>query len=276
MSTTTRVGGYGGRVLAQERLIARVRQQCLADERIQAALMYGSFAHGEGDEHSDIEFWLFSPPAGRLDPPEWCARIAPYDYLTVNEFGTHVAFFPGLIRGEFHFASTDDIASVRVWPARGAAVAELVIVDRTGALTEALRSLPPRVEPPRTAAEIDAICGRFANWLVLAHHVAQRGEYLRALDALAHARRHLLWMARLATDRTSHWLTPSRAAEVDLPAGVLTALRATTATADPDRIAAALRASWACARDYWYQLGERTGQPPPAKLVAELDRLLAS
>jgi len=40
-------------------------------------------------------------------------------------------------------------------------------------------------------------CGRFANWLLLAYHLVCRGESLRAVDALAHARRHLLWMARL-------------------------------------------------------------------------------
>jgi lincosamide nucleotidyltransferase len=39
---------------------------------------------------------------------------------------------------------------------------------------------------------------------VLARHVAARGEYLRAWDALGHIQRHLLWMARLAEHRAVH------------------------------------------------------------------------
>ncbi len=62
-----------------EALIAKVRELCLADDRLDAALMYGSFAAGEADEHSDVEFWLFFEPArrGEVDPRTWCARIAP-------------------------------------------------------------------------------------------------------------------------------------------------------------------------------------------------------
>lgn len=262
-------------MLPQERLIERVRRCCLADDRIEAALMYGSFAHGEADAHSDIEFWLFfTPDPDRVDPREWCARVGPVNYLTVNEHGAHVVFFPGLVRGELHFAAGRDIAGVRSWPARGAAVTDMVVVDRTGALSDALRSLPDRPALPRTAEEVDTLCGRFANWLVLAHHVARRGEHLRALDALAHARRHLLWMARLATGQTAHWLTPSRLAEAELPADARTALGATAATADPGQIAAALRASWACGRGYWADLGRRHGYAPPAALLAELDQAL--
>ena len=46
-------------MLFQEELIARVREACSADDGLDAALMYGSFAAGEADQHSDIEFWLF-------------------------------------------------------------------------------------------------------------------------------------------------------------------------------------------------------------------------
>jgi lincosamide nucleotidyltransferase len=43
-------------LLPQEQLIARVRALCHADERLDAAMMYGSFVYGEGDAYSDIEF----------------------------------------------------------------------------------------------------------------------------------------------------------------------------------------------------------------------------
>lgn len=53
-------------MLPQEPLIDRVRDLCLQDGRLVAALMYGSFAAGEADVHSDIEFWLFFGGAGLL------------------------------------------------------------------------------------------------------------------------------------------------------------------------------------------------------------------
>jgi len=40
-------------MLQQETLIERVRKLCLQDERVVAALMYGSFALGQGDRFSD-------------------------------------------------------------------------------------------------------------------------------------------------------------------------------------------------------------------------------
>jgi hypothetical protein len=488
--------------MIQHELIARVREMCRADEQLRAALMYGSFAAGEGDAHSDIEFWLFFDPAARaaLDPAAWCARIAPLDLLLVNEFGTHVALFPtpiasgavnptsagpasvasgavapssaasgldrsepaggqspiasgpaaphlpapgpagpspaasgsagpspvvsglsrvapdldrsesagdhdpiasgpagpspvasgpagpssaapgpdrsepaggqspiasgpagvspvvsgpsrvalrpdrsepaggqspigpdpaglspaapgpgrsglasvslidsgpagpslvvsgpsgvapgpgrsgpagvspvdsgpaapgvgrsGLIRGEFHFATTGDIASVGEWPARGAAVDAMVVVDRDGLLAPVLAALPERAALPVDPDEIADLCGRFANWLVLALHVTARGERLRAQDALGHAARHLLWMARLAEDSTAHWLTPSRAAEAELPARTVAAVAECTPAA-----------LWREGRDRWLALLDRTGRPLPAALFARLDALTAS
>jgi lincosamide nucleotidyltransferase len=257
--------------MIQHELIARVREMCRADEQLRAALMYGSFAAGEGDAHSDVEFWLFFDPRARagLDPAAWCARIAPADLVLVNEFGTHVALFPGpvgpgLIRGEFHFATTADIASVADWPARSAAVDDMLVVDRDGLLAPVLAALPERPALPADPDEIADLCGRFANWLVLALHVTARGERLRAQDALGHAARHLLWMARLAEDSTAHWLTPSRAAEVELPARTVAAAAESTPAA-----------LWREGRARWLTLLHSTGRPVPAALFARLDALTA-
>lgn len=251
--------------MIQYELIDRVRALCRADETIRAALMYGSFAAGEGDPHSDVEFWLFLDPKARaaLDPAAWCAEVAPVHLVLRNEFGTHVALFPGPVRGEFHFASTEDIASVGEWPARGAAVDAMVVVDRDGALTPVLAGLPDQAVLPAGADEIADLCGRFANWMVLAAHVTARGERLRAQDALAHAARHLLWMARLAEHSTAHWLTPSRAAEAELPRRTVDAVAAGT-----------LADLWREGRERWLTLLERIGHPRPAALLAELDALL--
>jgi lincosamide nucleotidyltransferase len=245
----------------QEELIARIRELARADDRLSAALTYGSFVSGEGDQHSDVEFRLFTVAA--VDPVAWIGAVRPATYVVVNEFGAHVAFFPGLVRGEFHFAPARDIASVAGWPARSGAVDDMIVLDRTGELWRALESLPAAPTLPATRAEVDQPCGRFANWLVLALHVTRRGELLRAADALGHAQRHLLWMVRLAEKRTQHWLTPSRAFETDLPADVVRELHRLRFPADARSAVAAM---WVVGRRYWHRLGD-----PPALLVAELD-----
>ncbi|GAA2676408.1 nucleotidyltransferase domain-containing protein [Actinoplanes palleronii] len=251
--------------MLQERLIARVRELCREDARLSAALIYGSFVTGEADEHSDVEFWLFSDEP--VDPLAWLDAIGPARHVVVNEFGAHVVFFPGLVSGEFHFAGTAEIASVGTWPARGAPAEHMVVVDRTGALRVALDSLPAE---PVLPDDVGELCGRFANWLVLAYRVAARGELLRAVDALAHVQRHLLWMARLAEGRTRHWLTPSRAAETDLPPDVVAALH--RVTADAASVTPALAAAWVCGRGYWVRLVPSV----PVGLFEELDAAFLS
>jgi lincosamide nucleotidyltransferase len=244
--------GQNDQVLIQERLIARVVELCRADERFDAVLQYGSFVQGSGDEHSDIEFWLFS--RADIDAARWCARIAPITHHVRNEFGADVVFFEGLARGEFHFAS--DIAQVAEWPARGADVDRMIVVDRTGALRTALETVPSAPALP----DAEEVCGRFANWLVLAHHVAARGEALRTADALWHVHRHLLWMARLVESSTEHWLTPSRLAEQELSASIRSRIDATSPAA-----------AWRSGRALWLELG----CPVPAALFAELDAALS-
>ncbi|HLL67153.1 MAG TPA: hypothetical protein VK453_15820 [Micromonosporaceae bacterium] len=263
-------------MLVQQRLIARVRSVCAGDGRLVAALMYGSFAAGTADAHSDVEFWLFFRPDrhGEIDPARWCAQIAALRHVVTNEFGTVVAFFPGLVRGEFHFASADDIGSVRAWAARGAPIDRMVVLDRDGTLRSALEALPERATAPASSADVLAVCGRFANWLVLAHQVAGRGETLRAWDALGHVHRHLLWIVRLVEGETTHWLTPSRGAEVELSVEALAVLRETTAPADTDGLRAALVAAWRHGRRCWIELAQRHGASVPHALFADLDTAL--
>lgn len=263
-------------MLVQERLIARIREACETDERLDAALMYGSFATGEADAHSDVEFWLFfnRPRHVEVDPRTWCAQIAPFTHLVRNEFGADVVFFPGLVRGEFHFATTDDLPTVRTWPARSAAVDRMIVLDRSGTLRANLLSLPVRAAVPGRGEEIETLCGRFANWLVLAHHLACRGENLRAWDALGHVQRHLLWLARLTTGNIDHWLTPSRRAEAELPPQMLAELRHATSSAEADEVHTAIRAAWRCGRSYWIELAQRFHRPVPHGLLAEIDSAL--
>lgn len=266
---------YASPVLPHEHLIARVRALCYKDDRLDAALMYGSFAQGAGDAYSDVEFWLFFAPTRRceVEPQAWCQQVAPVSYLLVNEFGTHVAFFPGLVRGEFHFTDSDSISSLRSWACRSAPVDRMVVIDRQQQLRPVLEALPERPAPP-TGDQTEALCGRFANWLVLTHHLSQRGEIFRAVDALSHVHRHLLWMLRLVEHATEHWLTPSRCAEAELSDRNIVALRGAIATADPSSVRSAVRCAWACGRTYWCQLLREIDKPQPNELFAAIDRAM--
>ena len=248
-------------MLRQHELIERVRALCAAEPGLDAALMYGSFTKDEADGHSDIEFWLFFTPAARdrIDPAAWCARVAPVSYVLLNEFGSHVAFFPQLIRGEFHFATTAHIPAVSLWPERGAPVERMLILDRSGRLEPVLRRLPERASVADKPEKIQAeYCDPLANWLVLTWHLIERGELLRAWDALGHVQRHLLWMARLAEDSTGHWLTPSRAAERELSAPTLAGLTAAAGSAADDAaLRSALSAALTEGRRHWETLAAR-------------------
>ncbi len=92
-------------MLPQEIMIEKVRQLCDQDERVVAALMYGSFALGQGDRFSDIEFYLFFTEEALegLEEEAWVGQIAPLELYYVNEFGNGTATFENLVRGEFHF-----------------------------------------------------------------------------------------------------------------------------------------------------------------------------
>ena len=82
-------------MLPQEVMIEKTRELCYKDERLVAALMYGSFALGEGDRFSDIEFYLFfeDEASEGLEEQAWVAQITPLALYYVNEFGNGSAIF---------------------------------------------------------------------------------------------------------------------------------------------------------------------------------------
>jgi lincosamide nucleotidyltransferase len=98
-------------------MIEKVRELCNQDERLVATLMYGSFALGQGDRFSDIEFYLFFEDEAlrSLEEEAWVCQIAPLDLYYVNEFGNGTAIFENLVRGEFHFEAASNVRLVDAW-----------------------------------------------------------------------------------------------------------------------------------------------------------------
>lgn len=238
-------------MIRQLDLIRRVRALCHDDPRVAGALQYGSFVRGEGDAFSDVEFYVFCEDRdlAELDPPTWIARLEPSLATFVNEYGTWVAVFGDLVRGEFHFEPTGALEAVAGWPLDPQDVEPMLVCDRGGRVRAALERAARRGRFRPPAGHAAELVDRTANWLLLGTHVLRRGEEARALDALARAHVFLLWLARLAEGAFDHWPTPSRALDRDLPAEVRARLARCTAPLEREALARAYTEAWAWARE---------------------------
>ncbi len=135
--------------LLQQQMIRRLRELCQRDRRVVGALMFGSFATGEGDQYSDIEFALFFDDESlhRLDQRAWISQIEPVELYFADDYGHHTAIFANLVRGEFHFEPASRIPIIETWQGYAwfPSMEATLIVDRTGAVERYLR---PFIAPP--------------------------------------------------------------------------------------------------------------------------------
>jgi lincosamide nucleotidyltransferase len=264
--------------LPQEAMIARVAALCRDDTRVAAALTYGSFAVGEGDAFSDVEFAVFIddedlPGLGRR---AWVAQIAPLELFFDDQVGHHTAIFADLIRGEFHFLPASEMSVVSSW--QGTAyfpdLGACLLLDRDGELAAFLEPLlggPPERRTPERAL---ALPRDAANWILFGATVLARGEAARALEILGLTHRNLIWMARLVEHRTAHWPTPSRALEQDISPAAYARLAACSAPLEREALWGAYLAAWDWAKALSAALGAEFGEALPPALVAKLDRFL--
>jgi len=265
-------------VLLQHQMIERVRALCRADARLDAAMMYGSFAFGEGDQFSDIEFLLFFDDATfpALDRRAWAAQIAPIGLWFVKEFGITTAIFDNLIRGEFHFHSVSEMTVTDGWP--GAvyfpSLDAVLIADKSGKLAPHVQ---PVIGPPpvfATPEAVQALADRFLNWWVFGFHVLRRGEHARALELLGAVQRHLLSMARVQEEITARWWIPSRALEKDLSPAAYARFAACTAPLDGPALHRAYAQAWTWGRELLGALHDQQGVTVPEALCARITSLI--
>lgn len=262
-------------MLHQEDMIARVRELCVTDELVDAAMMYGSFTYGEGDPYSDIEFLLFfrDEAFAAVEPRAWLNQVAPLEVLYVNEHGIHCAIFTNLVRGEFHFHRASEVTMGAAWPGllTFPSLDATLIVDRSGLLTPYLQAIigPP---PPRDDLHaVQTLAYSFINWTLFCINVCRRGELARALELTSILHRHLLHMARLLEDTTAHWLTPSRAAECDLTPETMTRFARCVATRlTPDELRRATLEAWVWGGELMHALRQRYGIDLPDQLCARI------
>ena len=234
--------------LPQQDLIDRLRQICREDARLEAAMLYGSFAQGEADLFSDIDTVLFFADASleSVDQRAWIAQIAPVALYYHNAHGIGVAIFESLVRAEFHFYPAEKIPIVETWKGAGryASLESSLLVDKTGRLTRHLQALIAPLEPHDNAAAVRYLCGDWLNWCLYGTNVLARGELARALEILTVIHRILLQMARLSEGAPERWVSPTRALEQELSPQAYRRYQTCTAPLEGRALWSAYTAAW--------------------------------
>ena len=264
-------------MLRQEVMIEKVRKLSEQDERVVATLMYGSFALGQGDRLSDIEFYLFFADGALegLDEEAWVIQIAPADLYYVNEFGNGTAIFANLIRGEFHFETASNTGLVDAWetawfPSLGAAV----LVDKSGELSRRVSRLVRRQPEMDTPERALFLCRSLMNWTLMGANLLERGEYGRAEAFLTLVHGHLLQAMRLVEGKSANWLSPTRRLEEDASAVSYERYRECTAALEAEKLARAYASTWEWGRELMGKLATRHALTLPEGLLDKLDQRL--
>jgi len=260
-----------------DQLIARLEQICRQDERLLAAMHYGSHTRGEADQYSDLDIMLFfsDEALGDINQRAWLSQIAPVELLYVNEFGNSVAIFNNLVRGEFHFDPASKMSELAQYrdQVRFPSIESTIIVDKNGRLAKILRPLIGQPLTHETAAEAQYLGDSFLNWFLFGFNVLSRGEYARALEILVLVHDNLLRMVRIEEGQTEHWITPTKALEQDVSPDAYRRFRACTAALEPAALNSAYWTCWLWGTEMMVALGQEYDLVLPTKLLRRISDL---
>ena len=210
----------GEEMLKQKELIANVKNLTESDERITACMMYGSFTKGEGDQYSDIEFYIFLKDSrtSSFDSSNWLFDVAPYLLLYKNEYGTEVVIFDNLIRGEFHFLSEKDMNIIPSFKDSGYIpdTKAMLIYDETGQLENYLSEISGARPNRLTEENANFLLCNFSNLWLMGINVLKRGEYARSLELLSQLQKNTLQLIRMAEKNADNWLNMSKNLEKEI------------------------------------------------------------
>jgi lincosamide nucleotidyltransferase len=185
-----------------------------------------------------------------------------------------------LVRGEFHFDKISALPQIAAaWPGEVwfPTLEDTLIVDKTGVLTPYLHPLiGPPLEHGQTSTEVQTIVNRFFNWYLFGLNVLERGEHARALELLWFVQRHLLLMARILEDTTTHWHIPSRALERNLSSEAYARYIQCTATLDAPALHTAYRNAWAWATEMIEALNATYNLTVPSTVLKALQARVES
>src|SRR5690606_2090829 len=229
--------------MIQLQMIDTIKSIAQKDENVSAILMYGSFTKKEGDQYSDIEFYIFLKSKENFSAEKWVNQIYPTALYFTNEYGSEVAIFENLIRGEFHFLPVSEIDIIKSWEGfvSFSDFSEMNIIDKDGFLRETLRQIKT-TSPDRTTNEnILFLSSSLLNVLLTTSNLIKRQEYAHAYQSLSNVQKYILWLIRIATQQTNHWESPTKSLEKDIDQDWYSAFRLTTCDLDVDNLKAAFQ-----------------------------------
>lgn len=207
-------------MLKQKQLIAKVKQLVELDEKVSACMMYGSFTKGEGDQYSDIEFYVFlkDDMVSTFDSAKWLYEVAPYSLLYQNEYGTEVVIFENLIRGEFHFLSEKEMNIIPSFKESGYIpdTNAMFIYDETGKLEPYLSELNGPGPNRQTEENVNFLFNNFSNLWLMGINVLKRGEYARSLELLSLFQKNILQLIRIVEDNADNWFNMTKNLEKEI------------------------------------------------------------
>jgi lincosamide nucleotidyltransferase len=264
--------------MLQQVMITRFRETCRADERVAGALMFGSFATGEADAFSDIEFAVFirDDAFEGFDQRAWLDAVSPVAAYFPDDFGHHTALFENGVRGEFHFLRASEVSVVAGWRGSGwfPSLDAAVLLDRTGELSRHASALVGGPPARGGAALVEGLALNLLNLTLFGANLLNRGEFARAWALLSAVHVNLLKLVRLREGSTEHWPTPSRSLEGDLSAAAYERYVTCTAGAQPGALCEAYRESWRWGRELFEAVAGPLNVVLPATVIARVEKLL--
>lgn len=244
-------------------MIEKTKSIANNDSNVSAVLMYGSFTKNEGDQYSDIEFYIFMKSLDNVHTENWISQIHPLALYFTNEYGSEVAIFDNMVRGEFHFLTTRGMSVINSWDGLVAFsdFNKMMLVDKEGLLATTLSQIKTPT-PDRTAPANRLWLGQsLLNVLLTTSNLIKRQEFAHAYQSLASVQKYLLWLIRIETSQTSHWESPTKCLEKDIDKRWYAEFHQTTCELNPDKITAAFVKSTEIAA----QLFDSLDLPPKLK-----------
>ncbi|EZH67386.1 lincosamide nucleotidyltransferase [Bacillaceae bacterium JMAK1] len=230
-------------MLFQEKLIKDVTKACQIDCSIASAMMYGSFTKGEGDEHSDVEFYILinNDRFKTFNSNDWIVNLYATDLIYYNEQGTLVAIFSNLVRGEFHFLPQSEMNIIKAFKQTGSfpKAEQMFIYDETDQLYDFLEELSGEGPNWKTNDHVNFAFHNFVNQWIFGVNVLKRGEYARSLEILSHVQQDVLKLLRIHENSVERWINATKNLEHDLSERSYENYKQTTASLNRESLVSA-------------------------------------
>lgn len=242
--------------MTQLQMINKTKSIAQQDKNVSAVFMYGSFTKNEGDHYSDIEFYIFLKNKKDFLAEKWVNQIHPVALYFTNEYGSEVAIFENMVRGEFHFLETEEVAIIKSWEGMVAFsdFDQMNLVDKEGILAKTFKQIKVK-SPERTTNQNTVwLSESLLNVLLTTSNLIKRGEFAHAHQSLSNVQKYLLWLIRIATDRTEHWESPTKSLEKDIDPTWYSAYKTVTTDLQPENIRSSFRSSLKLAEKLFDQL----------------------